>query len=315
MDKKCIFLLILLLAGKEVYSQPTEYGNAVKRYVETYKELAINEMNLFRIPASITLAQGIHESRAGLSRLATEANNHFGIKCHKGWTGDTLREDDDLPDDCFRKYGSPEESYRDHSLFLTQRSRYEGLFQLDQLDYKSWAKGLQSCGYATNPRYAESLIRIIETYELYRFDRTAPVVSFPLPGADLDDPEVQPWLGQFKLFALGPENRRVYINNELQMTIARRKDDLRSLSKAFDLSEKRLCRYNDLKEAGDLRPGQIVYLQPKRRKAVHEIHQVLPGETLYDISQFYGIKLKMVLKRNHLAPGIEPVKGFILKLR
>lgn len=315
MDKKYIFLLILLLSGSVVYPQPTEYGNAVKRYIELYNELAINEMNLFHIPASITLAQGIHESRAGLSRLATEANNHFGIKCHNGWTGDTALEDDDLSDECFRKYASPGESYRDHSLFLTQRSRYEGLFQLDQLDYKSWAKGLQSCGYATNPRYAESLIRIIETYELYRFDRTSPVASYPSPSVDLDNPEVQPWLGQFKLFALGPENRRVYINNELQMTIARRKDDLRSLSKAFDLSERRLCRYNDLKRAGDLRPGQIVYLQPKRRKAVHKIHQILPGETLYEISQFYGIKLKMVLKRNQLVPGTEPAPGVILKLR
>ena len=124
----------------------------------------------YRIPASITLAQGIYESNAGKSRLATEANNHFGIKCHKEWTGKTFIQDDETKNECFRKYDNPEESFRDHSYFLTQRDRYKDLFKLDITDYKGWASGLKEAGYATNPQYPEKLINTIETFSLNKFD-------------------------------------------------------------------------------------------------------------------------------------------------
>ncbi|MCK9202963.1 MAG: glucosaminidase domain-containing protein [Bacteroidales bacterium] len=297
------------------FSQSTEYQKIVEKYVQTYKEIAIQEMMEYHIPASVTLAQGIHESRAGQSPLAKEANNHFGIKCHKEWFGETYYEDDDRPNECFRKYENPFDSFRDHSFFLTQRDRYRDLFNLTITDYKGWATGLQKAGYATNPKYAESLIKIIETYSLYQFDNPLYAEALKKSDEDFDDPVTQPWLRRFQLYAVGPDNRKVFANNELQMTIARRSDNLSILSHDFYISEKRLMRYNDLTHSSALEPGQIVYLQPKRRKGAVATHQVTDGETLYRISQLYGIKLKMLYKRNGIPHGVEPSPGSILKLR
>lgn len=142
----------------------------VKIYIDSFKEVAKYNMKNHGIPASITLAQGVLESGAGKGRLSTIANNHFGIKCHTGWTGESVAHDDDSDQECFRKYQDPSESYRDHSLFLTSRSRYDGLFKLDKGDYKSWAKGLKAAGYATDPKYPDKLIGIIERYQLYEYD-------------------------------------------------------------------------------------------------------------------------------------------------
>jgi len=142
----------------------------VEEYIDKYQDLAISEMKKHRIPASIKMAQAILESGSGNSELAVKANNHFGIKCHKGWTGKTYHKDDDEKDECFRKYKSPEDSYRDHSHFLTSRDRYKSLFDLEITDYKGWAYGLKQAGYATNPRYPELLIRIIEVNGLTRLD-------------------------------------------------------------------------------------------------------------------------------------------------
>lgn len=171
---KRLFALLLVfteLSGVRVEAQTNEQPKQqVLDYIARYHVLAMEEMRRSGVPASITLAQGIHESGAGSSRLAIEANNHFGIKCKKEWTGPAIRHSDDLPNECFRKYASVEESYRDHSEFLRTRSHYAFLFQLDPLDYKAWAHGLKRAGYATSSRYPESLLRLIETYRLQQYD-------------------------------------------------------------------------------------------------------------------------------------------------
>jgi flagellum-specific peptidoglycan hydrolase FlgJ len=154
----------------EATSNVTVYADVVRNYIDQYKEIAKDNMRNHGIPASITLAQGILESGAGNGKLAKEANNHFGIKCHTNWTGDTIRHDDDAAQECFRKYRHASESFRDHSLFLTSRSRYNDLFKLKKDDYEGWAKGLRKAGYATDPKYPDKLIGIIERYELYKHD-------------------------------------------------------------------------------------------------------------------------------------------------
>lgn len=166
--RKIIIALLCLLTGLQLSAQYTDQD--IARYIDQYKELAILKMYQYKIPASITLAQGVFESACGTSRLARDGKNHFGIKCHKEWTGDTVRIDDDELQECFRKYERVEDSYNDHSLFLTSRPRYAGLFQLDVMDYKAWAKGLKAAGYATNPKYAERLIDLIERFNIAQWD-------------------------------------------------------------------------------------------------------------------------------------------------
>ena len=164
-------ILLWMLALFFVSTLSAQYTkNDIYIYLDTYKELAIKKMHEYKIPASITLAQGIFESACGTSRLAKYGNNHFGIKCHNEWEGDTLLVDDDALGECFRKYESVEDSYTDHSLFLTTRPRYCGLFDLNVMDYKAWAHGLKEAGYATNPKYAERIISVIETYRIAQYD-------------------------------------------------------------------------------------------------------------------------------------------------
>ncbi|MCK9219008.1 MAG: glucosaminidase domain-containing protein [Bacteroidales bacterium] len=309
-----LFFISIFFYGS-VSGQKIDYKELVRKYIENYQEIARKEMMVYRIPASITLAQGIIESNAGQSKLALLANNHFGIKCHKDWTGKTYYQDDETPNECFRKYDSPFESFRDHSYFLTLRDRYKLLFELEITDYNGWAKGLQSAGYATNPQYAQKLITVIENYSLNQYDNTDFAGVFENELDDLDNPSKQAWLKQFMVFAIGPGNRNVYSNNDLQMVIARKKDNLKILSKDFKISVVRLMKFNDLHSEFALRPGQIVYLESKRRKAAATAHLMKQGETLYDISQRYGIKLKMLYKRNHLHEGVEPPKGTLLMLR
>ena len=296
-------------------AQQTEYNEIVNRYIQKYKDIAIKEMMVYRVPASITLAQGILESNAGRSPLAVEANNHFGIKCHKEWTGMTYIKDDETKNECFRKYDSPLESFRDHSWFLTRRERYKSLFNLDVTDYKGWAAGLKSAGYATNPAYAQQLIKTIETFLLARFDKTDVAVVFADSLDDLENPEKQAWLRKFEVVTRGAGNRNIYENNRLQMIIARKDDNLYVIARDFNISVGKLLKYNDLARATALKPGHIVYLESKRRKGAAESHKVQNGETIQAISQLYGVKLKILCKRNGLRAGTEPKKGTILRLR
>ena len=308
-------MLVMLLPGGRVFAQQADYNTLVNRYIQQYRDIAIKEMMIYRVPASITLAQGILESDAGRSDLATEANNHFGIKCHKEWSGKTFFKDDDEKGECFRKYDSPIESFRDHSWFLTQRDRYKGLFELDVTDYKGWARGLKSAGYATNPAYADKLIKTIETFLLYRFDSADFAASIGDSLKNMDVPERQAWLKKFVVVTRGAGSRDIYENNRLKMIIARQGDNLYTIGRDLNITVNDLLKYNDLKKATALKAGQVVYLEHKRRKGAADNHKVQAGESLYSISQQYGIKLKLLCKRNGLREGVEPRKGTILRLR
>lgn len=311
-----LFLMIIpVLLAWNAAGQPNDYQKKVRDYINRYKSAAINEMKLFRIPASITLAQGIVETAAGTSALAREANNHFGIKCHKDWKGMTYIQDDDTKDECFRKYADPLESYRDHSHFLTRRERYASLFKLSPTDYKGWARGLKSAGYATNPKYPEMLIRVIETHELFLLDRITASAGIPDTLVVTESVLGQETIHGFKLLSRHPAGRDIFLNNRRKLIIAMSDDNIYQIARDFNLSVEKLLTHNDLAFATSLKPGQIVYLEKKRRKASVKEHVFREGERLYDIVQQYGIQLNMIYKRNDFGRRPEPVPGMVLKLR
>ena len=304
--------LFLALAGQ---SQTDAKQQAIDQYIRRYSPVAVKEMKEYHIPASITLAQGIIESDAGRSDLASQANNHFGIKCHKEWSGPTFIKDDETRNECFRKYDDPLESFRDHSRFLAERDRYKSLFNLKTDDYKGWARGLKTAGYATNPAYADMLIRTIETYDLQRFDD--PVTPVPEPGNIAAESIVSPagWAKNLKKTGKAADGRVIYENNRLRMVFAGPDEDLYSLAKGVGLSVYKLMKYNELTKATALCGGQAVYLEGKRRKAEPRFHKIETGETIYSISQRYGIRIKMIVRRNSLQEGVEPGAGMVLRLR
>lgn len=299
------WILLLLLFVPEVLSGQGGRNLTREEYIENYKELAMREMERTNIPASITLAQGILESGDGNSRLARKGNNHFGIKCHD-WKGKTIREDDDEKNECFRKYKSVEQSYRDHSDFLVNRSRYADLFKLSPTDYKGWAKGLKKAGYATNPIYAEKLIKLIEENELYKYDQ---MVLAQTGGKTRKMPS----------FATAEYagGRKLYYNNRVKYILAREGDKFYNLSEELDLFEWQLPKYNDMPDDKVFAEGEMVYLQPKRNKAEagKKIHIVQEGETLYDISQEYAVKLDKLAKRNGILVSTKLEAGQTILLR
>lgn len=274
-----------------------------KEYVETYKDMAIHEMLRCGIPASITLAQGALESGDGNSTLAKRANNHFGIKCHNDWTGKKVYQDDDAKNECFRKYTSVEDSYRDHSDYLKAKSRYAFLFELDITDYKGWAKGLKKAGYATSPTYADKLIDIIEEFDLHRFDRNTDEVKTP---------RSRPTTHPDKVPA-----RNVMERNRVKYVVAKAGDSYESITDEFGKMSWEIPDYNDLANPDSLVAGQIIYLQPKRNKAElgKNAHTVKEGETMYTISQLYAIKLPRLYLMNDMNPGTRPSVGTVLQLR
>ena len=290
-----------------------------EEYIETYKSIAIKKMQEYKIPASITLAQGILESGSGNSNLARKANNHFGIKCHKGWTGRTFYMDDDEKNECFRSYKKPEESYHDHSLFLTQRGRYSDLFNLKITDYKAWAKGLSKAGYATNPRYPELLIRIIERYDLAAYDKEA--LSGRQSKKKADEPKVEvtdtpPKLSEFAVVDQTDQGRFIHENNGVRLIFAKSGDQVNALAKELHMYSWQLYKYNDLSKDASLKEGQLVYVHKKKRKSkTHHYHSLQSGETLWDISQLYGIRLKRIYKMNDWDESSRPAVGTAVKLR
>jgi LysM repeat protein len=280
-------------------------------------------MNRTGIPASITLAQGIIESDCGHSSLAREANNHFGIKCHDNWTGPTVRHNDNRRNECFRKYRKPEESFYDHSDFLKSVSRYSFLFNINPTDYKSWAHGLKKAGYATNPDYANMLIRTIEDNNLWYFDRGYNTISLPpqtslavitTQSKDSIRKSVSIPIGNAVMLARVP---RVLENNRIQYIIVKDGDTREKLEDEFQLLKWELPRYNELNSDFQLIPGQILYLQPKRDRAEpgKEYYNCVEGDTMYLISQRFGIKLKKLLEMNRVADGTEPMEGKKIWLR
>jgi LysM repeat protein len=241
------------------------------------------------------LAQGILESASGNSKLAKDCNNHFGIKCRKNWTGNFCLADDDAADECFRGYPNAMESYRDHSLFLKGASRYDFLFSLPVTDYRAWAHGLRQAGYATNPAYGNIIIGVVERYRLSMYD------SMMVLGADYASPDT----------AAG----RLIQMHGLPAVIVSKSQNPEDIAKLYDMGVWQIYKYNDLRKGEELKPGEIVYLKPKKRKADENYHLVKEGETLRDISQQHGVKLKHLEKFNHIISS-QPLKpGEVIYLR
>jgi len=271
----------------------------VRNYIQQYKNLAISEMHRYRIPASITLAQGILESGSGASKLAMNANNHFGIKCHVYWDGPSVYHDDDEKQECFRKYNSVDESFRDHSIFLSERNRYSFLFALRKNDYKGWAKGLQKAGYATSNTYAKKLIRLIDEYNLTQYDNKK---------LNKKDQEKLALNNDMEL------NLKVYQKNYTKYVLAKKGDFYDDIAEKMDVWLWELLKYNECEIDRLLLEGEKVYLQPKRKKGSKSYHVVSEGEDMYSISQLYGIKLKHLYKKNRMDIGTEPYVGQRLSL-
>ena len=292
--KKLKLFLILIISCLTLQAQTR--NKQYEAYIKKYRELAVEEMKKYHIPASITLAQGLLESGAGQSALARKSNNHFGIKCGSDWYGKTVSHDDDARGECFRAYKHPKDSYEDHSKFLAGRPRYASLFNLNITDYRGWARGLKKAGYATNPRYADQLIGIIELYELYKYD----------------DKNYLKWIKK------NPNPHQTYIANDLLYIVVRAGDSWKSISQEFDISQKKLRKYNDLYKGYALQVGDILYLEKKNKKAdkEHIVHVLRAGESMYSISQKYGIRLKNLYKLNKMdEDDPAPKIGTILRLR
>lgn len=293
----CIFVLVSI-------AQNIRQNVAYLEYIEKYKSIAIEQMNKYHIPASITMAQGLLESGAGRGDLARKANNHFGIKCGIDWSGPISHHDDDAKQECFRAYKTAKESFEDHSIFLTTKQRYASLFRLNPFDYKGWAKGLKAAGYATNPIYAENLIKIIETYSLAELDR----IQVPKFIANIETAKQK-----------ANSFRQIYQYNKNYYVMAKKGDTFKSLGKELGLSYKKLAKYNERDKRDYLAEGEVIYLKKKQKKADKKYkgkyHVVQPGESMYSISQRYAIRLKSLYKRNKLSPDNQLQVGDKLKLR
>jgi LysM repeat protein len=279
-----------------VYSQ-----TAKSHYIENFKGLAVAQMKRSGVPASIILGQACLESGYGKSSLAVEGKNHFGIKCHSSWNGEKMYHDDDLAGECFRKYKTDEESFADHSDFLRYNKRYAFLFDLNPADYKSWAHGLKKAGYATNPKYAESLIKVIEDNKLYLYDKGVKV-QIPSP-ISLEKIE-------FENFVIHI-NRKIHTRNEVKYIIANEGESFESLADEFKLTKRQLLQYNDLNRKAKVYAGQELYIKPKKKRASPSfpIHIVQEGETMQQISQQYAVKLKSLYRYNQMKSGDKPVEG------
>lgn len=300
----CAFVaLLILFLPVSAQRRNSRYNE----YIKQYSSLAVDQMNRYKIPASITLAQGLLESGAGQSVLARKSNNHFGIKCHNTWRGRKVYHDDDARDECFRAYRKVEESYEDHSKFLTQGARYAFLFKLKITDYKGWARGLKKAGYATDPSYANRLITIIEDYDLYKYDTKG-----------MSKREARRWAKELKKKPWLANPHQVYLANGLAYVVARDGDTFRLLGGEFDISWKKLVDYNDLHKEYTIEAGDIIYLKKKNKKAQkpYTVHIVRDGESMHSISQKYGIRLKNLYKMNRKdADEYVPEVGDRLRLR
>jgi LysM repeat protein len=305
--------LLLLSSPPGSPAQPDRHRLTKEDYIAKYRDAAIADMMRSGVPASITLAQGILESEFGNSFLAREANNHFGIKCHSDWTGERIFQDDDHRGECFRKYATAEESFADHSNFLRTRDRYAFLFDLRISDYKGWAHGLKKAGYATNPQYADRLIRIIEEFDLNKFDRMGTALPVARDGKAAPPP---PAPSKKQRRPPPPPPARYEMSaNQVPFARARSGDTYYSLAVANNIEIWQVLKYNDADKYDTPAEGDIVYVKPKRNKAQQETHVVAEGESLRAISQRYAVKLKKLYKYNGLKPGQEPAAGAVVKLR
>ena len=314
---KCILnfcFLFLFFSLSNIYAQNETNKITVKEYIESYKDIAIQNMKNFKIPASITLAQGILESANGNSDLAILANNHFGIKCTSDWKGKTYFKDDDAKDECFRVYDAALESYKDHSNFLRNRERYASLFLLSTTDYNAWAQGLKDAGYATNPKYPQLLIKIIEDYKLFELDSEYPLKKDNIQLSE-NEKNKNNYVEDFEVVTIGSNNRKVLLNNNIKFILAKKGDTFYKIAIDFEIKPNELYRYNEFPTDYILKEGEKVYLQPKRRKGSAEFHIIKANETMLIISQMYGIKLKHLYRKNRIEEGYQAKVGEKLWLR
>ena len=306
-------LSIIILSVLALISATNKtYDNYIRKYAPT----AVSEMKRTGVPASITLAQGLVESAAGQSTLASKSNNHFGIKCHSDWKGKKTYQDDDKAKECFRVYSNATASFKDHSDFLRYQDRYKSLFELDPTDYVGWARGLKKAGYATDPKYAEKLIKVIEDYELYRYD-TEQANEVPESPLAIEHPvEVTQAATREEIrFSLA---RDVYEVNGVSCVYAVEGDTYESLAKANSLFTSEILRFNDLRQSQPLVPGEVVYLQPKKSKGARGLNKYIAGdggESLRDIAQRFGVRLSALCRMNGLKPDSVPLEGDTIFLR
>ncbi|MBN1651415.1 MAG: glucosaminidase domain-containing protein [Bacteroidales bacterium] len=299
--------IFVLIVGLFLYTTISAQQDR-EAYIDKYKDIAIKKMKEHGIPASITLAQGILESNAGKSTLTLKANNHFGIKCHKEWNGRTFKMDDDERNECFRKYKSAEQSFEDHSQFLTSRDRYAFLFEYDVSDYKSWAYGLKKAGYATNPNYAQLLIKVIEENHLDRFDKmkrgknTSHTNTLVVQSNKSSKyPEfIDKTNTDFNPISVSKTNRMIYETNKVKYILALKQDSWKSIADEFDLYTKQLLDFNSASRKTPLNAGDRVYIENKKKKAKVLYHIVEQGETLQSISQIYAIRTNWIKRINNI---------------
>lgn len=307
-----LFVALLTLSACSTSKKAAKYSSSVtdvskardayERYVLTYYPLAVEQMEKYKIPASITLAQGLLESGAGNSTLTKKSNNHFGIKADKSWNGPKTTARDNGRNCYFRVYDHPRGSYEDHSLFLAGRTRYASLFKLKITDYEGWAKGLKKAGYAEDPAYPQKLISLIERYELYKYDYYSSKDFLKL---DIN-------------YAESTGNHPIYRSNELLYIVANTGDTFKSLAKEIGVSRRKLIKYNDLYKDYPLKAGDVIYLEKKHSKALkpYKFHTTGQGESLHSIAQKYGIRLKKLFKMNPQFETYATLKvGDIVRLR
>lgn len=298
-----LFLVITLLGvGQETLTRA--------EYIEKYKDLAIEDMRIYGIPASITMAQALLESSNGNSDLARKSNNHFGIKCHSTWEGKKTYHDDDKKGECFRVYPSVRDSYRDHSEFLL-RPRYAACFELKVTDYKGWAKELKNAGYATNPKYPDLLIRIIEDNNLHELDSAPkprqagqpPVLSSGEDGEDFED------------LSWNQAKQVYYAENKVKYVLAQEGDTPEDVARRMFKGRWEITRYNEVPKDHVFKSGDIVYIQPKKKRGTESTYVVKDGDTVWSIAQEFGIKTKHLRKKNAIAKDGQVPVGDTLYLR
>ena len=345
MKKTFLAVAVLFIAKINAQTWKTD-----EQYIQKFALYAVQEMEKYKIPASITLAQGLLETGGGQSRLAQQGNNHFGIKCKEDWTGKSMKHTDDAPNECFRVYDDPKDSYEDHSKFLAFRKYYVNLFNLQLKDYKAWAHGLKKAGYATNPRYAYILIDKIEKNKLHEFDNaTSSEVMYTIlklyPG--LRDDKI--FMAQVTQEKVTPEARAVKVpyqqttykkqqetvekirtkskyevlasilvknhpNDGLKFFVVPDDLDLSLVSKKFGVNEKRLMRYNEL-ETEILKKNDIIFLESKNSKGNVSVYKTEVGDDMHDIAQKFGIKLNALLAKNRMQDGEKPRVGQMIYLQ
>lgn len=344
--KRLLLLISLLVLSKfSAQNWATE-----DQYIQRFAKYAVEEMEKYKIPASITLAQGLLETGGGQSRLAQEGKNHFGIKCKEDWTGKTMKHTDDAPNECFRVYDDPRQSYEDHSIFLSTRKYYANLFKLDMKDYRAWAHGLKKAGYATNPRYASILIGKIEKYRLYEYDNTsssevlyAVLKMYP----DLKDDrtfmaQLEPSKAvkkvkepvtvevPYKQTSYAQQQKRVeriktkaeilnaiiiksHPNEGLKYIVIPEDTNVKFIANKFKVSESRLMKWNDL-DSDVLKKNDIVFLESKNSAGNTATYKAESGEDMHDIAQKFGIKLNKLYAKNRMDEGQQPSAGQLIYL-